>query len=279
MVQRHEKVLRAIVCSMLSLEEEDIRSIRIVNPIVPGEKIDEKEYILDIQLLLNDSIKVNIELQVINYHDWPERSLQYLCRSFDHLNKGQPYSFSMTTIHIGILSFVLFPDFSEYFSSFRMMSEGSHRIFTDKFRLYTLCLPNLENASEKDRSFRRDMWGRYFKIRTWEELKIMADRYPVIEEAAEEVYGCVSDDLIRMRIEAREDYERRQQSFLMRMAEQEAKLTEQETKLTEQEAKLTEQETKLTEQEAKLTEQEADLAEKNAQIEELKRRLAEAGLQ
>ena len=86
----------------------------------------------------------------------------------------------------------------------------------------------------------------------------MADRYPVIEEAAEEVYGCVSDDLIRMRIEAREDYERRQQSFLMRMAEQEAKLTEQETKLTEQEA---------------------DLAEKNAQIEDLKRRLAEAGLQ
>ena len=49
-VQGHERVLRAIVCSMLSLREEDIQSIRITNPIVPGESMDEKEYILDIHL-------------------------------------------------------------------------------------------------------------------------------------------------------------------------------------------------------------------------------------
>ena len=91
-VQRHDRVLRDILCSMLSLKEEDIQSIQITNQIVPGEKIDEKEYILDINLLMNGSISVNIELQVINYKDRPERSLQYLCRSFDLLNKGQLYS-------------------------------------------------------------------------------------------------------------------------------------------------------------------------------------------
>ena len=64
------------------------------------------------------------------------------------------------------------------------VSEGSHKVFTDKFQLYTLCLPNLKHATKNDASFRRDMWGRYFKVKTWEELKAMADVYPVIEDAA-----------------------------------------------------------------------------------------------
>ena len=55
------------------------------------------------------------------------------------------------------------------------VSEGSHKVFTDKFQLYTLCLPNLKHATKNDASFRRDMWGRYFRVKTWEELKAMAD--------------------------------------------------------------------------------------------------------
>ena len=264
-VQRHDRVLRDILCSMLSLKEEDIQSIRITNQIVPGERIDEKEYILDINLLMNGSITVNIELQVINYNDWPERSLQYLCRSFDLLNKGQLYSDSKTTIHIGILSFALFPDFKEYFSSFRMMSEGSHKVFTDKFQLYTLCLPNLKHATKNDASFRRDMWGRYFKVKTWEELKAMADVYPVIEETAEEVYKCITDEAIRRRIEAREDYERRQRTLLWQLAEKDRQMAE---KLAEKDEQLAE----------KLAEKDEQLAEKDSEIADLKRRMAEAGL-
>ena len=212
-------------------------------------------------VLLNGSISVNIELQVINYNDWPERSLQYLCRSFDLLNKGQLYSDSKTTIHIGILCFALFPDFDEYFSSFRMMSEGSYRIFTDKFQLYTLCLPNLEHATEEDASFRRDMWGRYFKVKTWEELKAMADVYPVIEETAEEVYKCITDEAIRRRIEAREDYERRQRTLLWQLAEKDKQMAEKDEQLAEKDEQMAEK-----------------LAEKDSEIADLKRRMAEAGL-
>ena len=130
------------------------------------------------------------------------------------------------------------------------VSEGSHKVFTDKFQLYTLCLPNLKHATKNDASFRRDMWGRYFKVKTWEELKAMADVYPVIEETAEEVYKCITDEAIRRRIEAREDYERRQRTLLWQLAEKDKQMAEKDEEL-------------------------AEMYSENA---ELKRRMAEAGL-
>ncbi len=41
-------------------------------------------------LLNNHSIN-NLELQVINEHNWTERSLLYLCRAFDNLVRGRDY--------------------------------------------------------------------------------------------------------------------------------------------------------------------------------------------
>lgn len=47
--------------------------------------------ILDAKVLLNNKSVINLEMQVVNYDNWPERSLAYLCRSFDELYRGQDY--------------------------------------------------------------------------------------------------------------------------------------------------------------------------------------------
>ena len=62
------------------------------NPITPGETVDDKTIILDLFITLNNNKKINIEMQILNEGNWPERSLIYLCRAFDNLPKGQPYS-------------------------------------------------------------------------------------------------------------------------------------------------------------------------------------------
>ena len=62
---------------------KDITSIEITNPIMPGDNVTDKTFILDIKIILNQSDLINLEMQVINYDNWPERSLGYLCRSFD----------------------------------------------------------------------------------------------------------------------------------------------------------------------------------------------------
>ena len=70
----------------------------------------------------------------------------------------------------------------------------------------------------------------------------MADRHPVIEETAEAVYSCITDDVIRMRIEAREEYERRQRTLLLQLAEKDEKLAEMAEEIEELKRRLAEAE-------------------------------------
>ena len=45
---------------------------------------------LDIRVVLNQNTLINLEMQVINEHNWPERSLSYLYREFDQLSSSKP---------------------------------------------------------------------------------------------------------------------------------------------------------------------------------------------
>ena len=75
------------------------------NPIILGETIDEKTCVLDLHIRLNNDEFINIEMQVTDWGDWPERSITYLCRSFDQLHRSESYADIHTTIHIGIVDF------------------------------------------------------------------------------------------------------------------------------------------------------------------------------
>ena len=89
--QKDQAALRSLISAVLHIDTEDIKSAHICNPIILGKAIDENEYILDTKVELNNQIMLDLELQVINYKDWPERSLQYLCRMFDSLHRGDQY--------------------------------------------------------------------------------------------------------------------------------------------------------------------------------------------
>lgn len=65
------------------MKMEEIASIRIVNSIEIGGIIDNKIMMMDLKLELNDDRILDIEMQVIDEGNWPERSLTYLCRVFD----------------------------------------------------------------------------------------------------------------------------------------------------------------------------------------------------
>lgn len=77
--------MKGFLCSLLHLNPGDVRTVQILNPIELGERISDKEFILDIKILMNDDTVIDLELQVNNQYNWPERSLSYLCRLFDGL--------------------------------------------------------------------------------------------------------------------------------------------------------------------------------------------------
>lgn len=84
-LQENEKVLRGLVCSLLHLKPQDVKSAIITNPIVIGKYPDDKTFILDVNVLLNNEKIINLEMQVLNHDFWTNRSLSYLCSLFNNL--------------------------------------------------------------------------------------------------------------------------------------------------------------------------------------------------
>ncbi len=137
LLQKNENALKHLICSLLHLRPEEVERVEIKNPIVLGEAItaslDSRIFVLDINVLLDNRALINLEMQVIKYENWPERSLSYLCRNYDQLSRGEDYIDAKPAIHIGFLDFVLFPDHPEFYATYKMMNVKNHHIFTDKF--------------------------------------------------------------------------------------------------------------------------------------------------
>lgn len=206
-LQKNPKALRGLVGALLNLQQKDIKSVEITNPIVLGEQMDEKTLILDIRILLNNKTVLNIEMQIADNKDWAERSLVYLCRAFDETVRGGSYADIKEAIHIGILDYTLFPDYPEFYAKYQMMNTRSHHVYSDKFKLYVLDLTQIESAAEEDYENTLYQWAKLFKAETWEEIKMLAEKNEYIEEAAVTMYDVSAEENIRLQCEARLRYE------------------------------------------------------------------------
>ena len=212
-LQKNKKVLKGLICSLLHLQPEQIKNIEITNPIDLSEDIAGKDFILDINVLLNDNTQINLEMQVENKHNWPDRSLAYLCRSFDQLYRGQEYEEALPIIHIGFLDYTLFPDTPEFYATNMVMNVKNHRIYNDKFTLSVVDLSQIELATEEDKAYHIDYWARLFKAKTWEDIKMLAEKNEYLQEAAQCVYMANAEEIVRQKCRAREDAERHERTL------------------------------------------------------------------
>ena len=224
LLQHNNAVLKGLICSLLHLLPEKVYSVEITNPIVLGTAINDKTFILDIKISLNDNNVINLELQVINQHNWVERSLSYLCRAFDNLLIGDSYLEVKPVTQIGLLNFTLFPEHPEFYATYQLLNVKDYSLYSDKLRLSVLDLTRIDLATEEDRSCQLDCWARFFKATTWEELHMLAQNNETIGEAASTVYKLTQEERIRMECEAREDYYRTQRDMQLMMKRSTEKL-------------------------------------------------------
>jgi len=212
-LQKNKKVLKGLICSLLHLKPEQIQKVEIKNPINLSEDVSGKEFILDINIMLNDNTLINLEMQVANEYNWPERSLSYLCRSYDQLYSGQDYMDVLPIIHIGFLDFTLHPKDPEFYATYKMLNVKNHLVYSDKFILSVVNLNQIELATKEDKAYNIDYWARIFKAKTWEELKMFAKDNEYLQEAAECLYVANADEIVRQQCRAREDAERLQRTL------------------------------------------------------------------
>ena len=233
-LQENEKVLKGLVSSLLHLNPENIKTIEIKNPIDLSGDVTGKEFILDIKVMLNDDTLINLEMQVLNEHNWPERSLSYLCRAYDQLYRGQKYEEALPVVHIGFLDFTLHPSNPEFYATYKMLNIKNHLVYSDKFRLSVVNLKCIELATEEDKAYKIYYWARIFKAEAWEEIRMLAKENEYLQEAANSLYVANADEIVRQQCIAREDAERRERTLERLVMQKQAKLEEQEKLIEEQ---------------------------------------------
>ena len=267
-LQKNIGVLKALICSMLHISPDQVKSLVITNPIILGQYIDSKEFILDIKVTLNDNTHIDLEMQVKNESNWEDRSLSYLCRSYDQLVTGEDYINSGAAIHIGFLNFTPFPDAPEFYAKYNLLNIKNHRLYTSKFELNVLDLTHIELATEEDKAYGIDYWARLFKAKTWEDLKMIAKNNTVLTQASETLYALNCDQTIRDMCRAREDAIRHENYMKRMLAEQADTITKQAASIAEKNASIAEKDASIAEKNASIAEKDASIVEKDASIAE-----------
>ena len=206
--QSRPKALEGLCRSLLRLPPSDSLHIDLKNPIQLGETIDSKEFVLDLALTINDSLYLNLEMQLYNDGYWPERSLSYTCRSFDNLNRGAQYKDVLPVLHIGFLDFTLFPEYPEFVAEYQLMNINPHHrySYSDKLRISVVNLTQIERATEEDKRYGIDLWARVLAAKTWEEIDMLAQDNEYLRETSNAMYELDKDRLIRQQCQAREDF-------------------------------------------------------------------------
>jgi predicted transposase/invertase (TIGR01784 family) len=224
--QENKFALKGLLCSLLRLSPEDIKDLEITNEVKPGKSIADKEYRMDIMVILNNEQILNLEMQIKNYGNWPCRSLAYLCREFDSLEHGADYNNVMPTYQISFLDFNLFEDHPEFFAMYQMRNAKDNYLYTDKFNLLVVQLNSTEVATKEDIDIGLVKWARIFKAKTWEELKMIAENNEYMTSAVQSLFLSNEDRNVRKIAREREE-------FLKAQAYKDARLSELEEQVKE----------------------------------------------
>ncbi|GHV27003.1 transposase [Clostridia bacterium] len=160
-------LLKRLVAKLLAIDETGITAFAIKNTEIPPELIGEKYCHLDIHMDV-DGQAVDLEVQVEDENDYPERSLYYWARDYSTALKVRGhYSTLPRVVVISIVAFPLF-DAAETHSEFELLEVNRHTRLTDRLSLHYFELPKL--ADELDEDDLQQLWLKLFYAKTEEEL-------------------------------------------------------------------------------------------------------------
>ena len=178
---KYPDLLKRLVSIILNISLESIEQFLITNPEVPPEVMGDKFCRLDINMTVNGQ-RVDLEIQVTNEGDYPERTLYYWARAYSiSLGEGGEYLDLPRTIIISIVAFKLF-GCSEFHSEYQALEVTRHTPLTDKLCLHFFELPKLPDIDNTEDELR--LWLALFNAETEEELsKIEALGVTIMEQA------------------------------------------------------------------------------------------------
>jgi len=202
---KYPDLLKRLVAAILGMAIDSISEFVITNPEIPPEAIGDKFCKLDINMIVNGQ-RMNLEVQVENQGDYPERSLYYWSRIYSSaLKTGSPYSSLPRVILISIVDFTLF-DCAEYRSEFLPLEVKRQELLSDKMTMLYFEVRKL--PKDIDVKNELELMLSLFRAKTEEELKhLEALEVPILTQAIgayrEVVVSPEFCELERLRVNAR----------------------------------------------------------------------------
>ena len=276
--REYPHLLKRLVAVLLEIPLESISHFSITNTEMPPEEIGKKFCRLDINMIVDDK-RVNLEIQVEDEGNYPERTLYHFARICSaSLPAGDDYSLLPRTIIISIIDFELF-DCEELHSDFQLLEVKRHTRLTDKCGLHFFELPKMKDVESIDIGSEKELWLALFNAETEEELETLTKNGgAVMSEAIEAYRGVTATEQFRnlewLRAKTRHDEaqalgnakRQRDKHWQGVVAEKDAALAHNKVALADKDAALADKEAALADKDAALTEQAARIAELEAQL-------------
>jgi len=178
---QYPDLLKQLVSELLEIPLTNIEKLEIKNPEMPPEIMGDKFCRLDINMIVNGQL-VDLELQVRDEGDYPERVLYYWAREYSSsLPASGKYINLPRTIVISIINFNQL-ECKEFHSEFRPLEVTRHELLTDKMSLHFFELQKLPKDIPANNMLL--LWLALFKADTREELdELKSLEVPVMEQA------------------------------------------------------------------------------------------------
>lgn len=204
---KHPDLLQKLVSALLSIPLESIERFEIRNGEIAPENLKDKFCRLDINMVVNGQL-VDLEIQVADEGDYPERVMLYWAREFSSaLPAGERYTKLPRTIIVSILDFNQF-DCKEFHSFFQPMETTRHTLLSDKMGFHFFELRKLPDVIDHGDSL--SLWLALFRAETEDDLKrIKKMEVPMMNQAIDAYYTITASpefrEVERLREKARHD--------------------------------------------------------------------------
>ena len=197
--QRNEEITKSMISALL---EENITSIKInEDKELLREYPEDKLGILDLEAEVNEIEKVDIEIQLLDRKNLPERLLRYFSKLYSmQVEKGEDYRKSKRVVIIAIIdyNYDLTKELSQMETIWNLREKTHPKlILTDKIEIHIIELAKVLEEYKKDKTNEKAQWMLFINNPNCKEVQEVMKENKEIKKATEKVEKMSEDEKLR----------------------------------------------------------------------------------
>ena len=173
-----------------------------------SDTLDKKTGILDLQIDVNNTEKVDVEVQLVERSNLPERLLFYFSKLYlKGIGKGEDYRIAKRVVLIAIIDYNLKIEIEDKkMETIWQIVEKNHpkTILTNKFEIHILELEKVKEEYKKNKENKKAQWLLFLDDPETEEVKEIMEKNEDVKEAVIEVRKLSQDEQLQREAELRE---------------------------------------------------------------------------